>query len=428
MCTCVLCPTPFHTGPLQVATLGGGNTVVGEGLISIDASGSRDPDGEPGSLFFSWVCSPPNGGAQLPGALVPPIAGYSGCQTANGTALSLSEASSPAVAVQLLGTPAGANYTLSVRVEKGDRVAYASVWLVVRAGVRLPVISLQGLAMAKANPDAKLTLQAAVSSAYPASLTTAWSVVSAPAAFNLSAAADTPLSLQSLVVRAGTLPPRSTVVFRLSAQDLGGTSTADVAIPVSGTPEGPSGSPKGSFSVSPSAGLGLETRFSLRADNWTADASDLPLSYAFFYSVDGADGPPVSLLDFKPQSATSGVLLPAGDPSGNSTISVFCVVQNAFGVTQMARAHTGNLRQLPTYLPCHCSSSFAAGPRTTCLIPEIPHFRVSARAQSDPVKVGVTWDQSMLTDPDKQSALVATQSAAAMAQARLIWAGWMRVH
>ena len=54
--------------------------------------------------------------------------------------------------VQLMGSPAGLNYTLRLTVSKGGRTAYADVWLLVRSGARLPHISLQSLPSAKARP------------------------------------------------------------------------------------------------------------------------------------------------------------------------------------------------------------------------------------------------------------------------------------
>lgn len=339
--------------------------MVGEGNVTLDASGSRDPDGDPGALAFSWSCTPPR--YPLAGALYPALDGYSGCQAADGSAALVEQQTGSALALQLLGTPAGANYTLSLTVSKGDRVATTSVWLVVRAAVRLPVITVQALGAAKVNPAAKLTLRASVSSFFPDTLSTVWSVVSPPEFTGLLAlpgVAATPLSSQSLVINAGSLPPRQTVVFRLSASDRGGSSAAEIAVPVSGAPTGVGGRPLGDISVSPSSGFGLNTSFAVTASGWF-EGDDGPLQYAFQYTVAGVDAPPVALLDFRPQSSAAGVQLPAGDPAGGGVVNVAVVVRNAFGAT----------------------------------------------AVSAPAAVKVVWDNAVLTDPAAQSALVSQQAA-----------------
>lgn len=360
---------------LQVASIGGGNTAVGEGsAVTLDASRSFDPDGGGDPLSFQWSCVPPPALIAHAAAAATSGAQAGPCQTADGAPLVLAPAA--LLTLRLLGAPSGANYTLSVFVSAGERTATASAWLTVFAGKRLPVISLAGPpAGARANPDAKLTLKATVVSADPASLSVAWTVVSVspppPAPFNLNESAATPLDSPSLVISPGRLPPRSTVVLRLFANDTGGNSTAEATVAVSGTPfSSLPGQALGAVAVHPRQGTGLNTTFSLRAENWTD--TDLPLSYAFYYSADGApDGtPPVQISDFKPQSAVSGVLLPAGDPSRGSIVRVFCVAQNAAGAT----------------------------------------------AQSEPVALRVTWDAALLEDTAKQSALVAQQSAGALSQ------------
>lgn len=348
--------------------MSGGNTRIGDGQVTIDASRSFDPDGEEGALSFSWSCAPPAG--PLVGAAFPPVPEYSGCLSADGTPARIEGATTPAVAAELLGTPAGANYSLTVTVAKGDRAISSSVWLVVVAKSSPPVISVEGLTAAKVNPTAKLTLRASVASAFPGSLVTAWSVASPPDLANFLArpgVAGTPLSSPSLVINAGSLPPRSTLVLRLSASDAGGRSEAEIAVPVSGTPTGPSGAPgtKGAITASPPSGLGLTTPFTLRCNGWTD--TDLPLTFAFGYTIGGSSATRTFLSDFKPSSELSGALLPAGDPTSGYAVSVFCLVQNSFG----------------------------------------------AVAESDSVSVRVEWDQAVLADTAAQSALVSAQAAEA---------------
>lgn len=354
--------------------ISGGNTVVGSGPVTIDALRSIDPDGEPGALSFSWACTP----SPTPGATASPAS--SACLTAAGAPLNLEGVTDASVPFELLGSAQGRNYTITATVSKGPRSASASVWLSVLSNRQLPTVRILGVTARAFNPADKLTLLAAVESADPGSVSTMWSVVSPPGLRGLLAApgvAATALTSQSLVVNPNSLPPRTTVVLRLTAVDGGGgQAQADVTVPVSGAPTGLGGRPRGNCAVTPGQGSGLQTVFTLSADNWTD--TDLPLSYSFAYEVlpetTGAAAPVrVPLQDFRPQSSAS-FLLPAGLPGGNYAVRVLCAVQNAFGV--------------------------------------------SAEVPAQPPTVTVRWDQALLESPEKQAALVDSQAAEASALVR----------
>lgn len=177
---CGLAETAFvaTVTPLVVALVGG-NTTVGDGVVAIDASRSFDPDGEPGDTLFEWACDPPP--EPLVGAAHPPIPNYLGCQSADGSPAPMGSQTDPVLRLRFLGAPRrGANYTLSVTLTKGDRIATASVWLVVVAKSLPPVISIERLPSEKINPGQKLTLRASVASDSPETLSTLWSVLSLP--------------------------------------------------------------------------------------------------------------------------------------------------------------------------------------------------------------------------------------------------------
>lgn len=319
--------------------------------MTLDASAS-DPDGEPeGDFSFSWRCAPPPpgtfDGAPLGGG------GGGGCLAADGTPLGTDlgggvGSNGSAVQLALLGSPAGANYTVTVTASKGFRSASASAWLVVFSGRgALPAVSIEPLAAPKANPAQKLTLRASVRPSAPGlPVATSWSI-SSPARFkNLleqPGVLATPATSASLVVNPGTLPPGNTLVFSLAALDAGGAASASVAVPVAGAPHrrGAPGLP-GLVAVSPESGAGLKTPFTLTASEWD-DAADPPLTYAFYYQVfggssDAAAAPPrpVALSGFQPQPRLAGVLLPAGATAGNFTLSVTCAAQDALGVVSVS--------------------------------------------------------------------------------------------
>lgn len=290
-----------------IVVLSGGNTLVGSGPVLFDASRSTDPDGaDPNTLSFRWRCVP----LPTPDIAESAAAAAAGCLAVDKSALTLG--TGPKVSAELLGSPteSGRNYSISVTVTKPSGAATSvAVWLAVRSGVRLPVISVQGLGAAKQNPQERLSIVAEVQSADPSSLTTSWTVVAPPEQLDFLSTpgnAATPLSSPTLVVRAGALPPGETLVFGLTATDSSGTVNVNVSVPVSAVPSG-LGKALGDVSVSPAAGSGMETQFSVSCAGWF-DPSP-PLQYAFFYfmpSVDSSSGAVVNgsaslIRDFRPQ-------------------------------------------------------------------------------------------------------------------------------
>ena len=273
--------TPVPSPLLVVIT--GGNTVAGEGPIAISAAQSSDPDSEPGQIAFSWSCArtPAAGGA---------AGGGGECTDVNGTTVVLPPTQD--LTVQLLGSPSGIAYALSVTATKGSRVSNLTVSLLVRSAVRAPVIALWALSAAKVSPTEKLVLRSSVVSQTPDTLSTLWSVVSpASLASSFLAApgvAGVPLSSQSLVINAGSLPARQTITFRITAIDSGGNSSADIAVPVSGTPYGPAGPGSlGKITVSPSSGNGLKTAFVLAAVGWARPVLSLLAATAHEHQLAG---------------------------------------------------------------------------------------------------------------------------------------------
>lgn len=156
-----------------------------------------------------------------------------------------------------------------------------------------------------------------------------------------SQVAATPVTSTSFVFKPNALEPGATYRFALYASDPGGTSFAEVEVPVSTAPHGlggpgtlgalsaaATGGPGNGTQASP--GVAFATVFRLAAAGW-AEQDDGPLLYQFQYVVLGqqqaADGgggggggapAPVVLAKFQPGKTLSGVTLPAGlDAAGN---------------------------------------------------------------------------------------------------------------
>lgn len=271
--TVVAVPSPL------VAVVAGCNQAVGEGArVQVDAGASFDPDAPAGSvpsLSFVWECVPP-----------PSLGRGGACLDASGALARLppqgAGAASAAVTLTLMGSPSGANYTLRVTVATADgRSDRQSVWLVVRSGVVTPTISLTppAAAVGGVNPSSKIVLLTSVSPSlerFAGGITTTWSLAAAPAslaAFSLADASAVPLSSASLVLRPGVLPPRSSVVLRLTATDPGSNAAAEATVTVTtaNAPRGTGGRQRGTIAVAPaSGGFGLETNFTLSASGWCA--------------------------------------------------------------------------------------------------------------------------------------------------------------
>jgi hypothetical protein len=301
-----------------VVVLSGGGGLVGEQPVIIDASASRDPDGEPGALALAWSCATASGAA---------------CLAPDGTAVAL-QAGATAQTITLLGDGSGIPYTISVTATKGVRTSSASTSLTVKSGA-LPLIAVQGLSSPLVLATDRLVLRANVTSRAPATVRTLWSVSGTPA-LNLSSPliAATPLTSASLVLVADALQPGASYVFRLTATDSDGEAFAELAVPVAAAPLGADGSPAGLLAVSPSSGTALETRFTLTASAWAGDG---PLLYAFSYRV-SPDADLVAVSAFQPSPSVS-VTLPAGATGSTNVLSLFVTVMSAAGAVSAAAAN-----------------------------------------------------------------------------------------
>lgn len=268
-----------------VASLAGVGVSVGETPVTLDASGSVDPDAQQGvrsALGFTWACAASDGGA---------------CLASSGQPLRLVQGVAQQT-VTLAGSASGKAYNFSVTVASGSRTASASGIVTVSLGPRPGILPLGG-ATQIANPTDSVRLSASVTSIAPSSLTTVWSQLAGPALGDLgspavSAAGNTG---PSLVLLPGVLQGGQAYSFGLTAADSTGTSAASFAVAVSVPPSG------GSVSVSPSAGTAMNTTFTVAAEGWVGAAA--PLLYQLAYVPPDTPGaPPVVLSPFSPAAVT----------------------------------------------------------------------------------------------------------------------------
>lgn len=286
--------------------------------VLLDGSRSSDPDSPSAALAFAWACAPLTPGVQ-------------GCLTRAGTPAALGGAATQQL--QLKGAEGAGNVynvTLTVSSAKASASAWTLLTFLTGSG---PVVQIAGLPQAKANPAAKVTLLAAVSSLAPQTVAARWAQTRGPP-LNLSdpAVALTPVTSASLVLAPGALSPGAAYAFQLNATDAYGAGSATVAVVASRAPRGVYG-PVGALAVSPLVGSALSTPFQLSATDWVDE--DGPLSFQYSYLLPGSSRP-VALSGFRADFQSVAFQLPSADPVLPTQVTVQLRVQNAFGAVSVA--------------------------------------------------------------------------------------------
>lgn len=249
--------------------------------------------------------------------------------------------------LSLQGSREGVRYDITCRVSKGDRSSSSTGYLVVRSSPALPVVSVDGLAEDKVNPNSTLVLRGSVVSLFPDTLRTEWVQTAGPQPpLDLADpnVASTPRESTSLVLRPGVLAPGEAYAFAMRARDSGGAAQAEVPVPVARVPYGnrgaaPSGTPIGSLVARLDAGAGSPTTaalggvafvtvFSLSAEGWVDE--DGPLQFQFQYVLNGQTATAV-LAPFQPSPLLQGVVLPAGFDFRENNVTLQLLVQNRYG-------------------------------------------------------------------------------------------------
>ena len=255
-----------------VAKIKGGSswTVGTTGTVILDASDSYDMDYPDQSLQYLWSCMS-----------VSPV--YGGTCKMPSTGLTNSLLS---FAASLLDPQQGYNFTVSVYSASGKR-AVASVLINVVSG-SIPQISLFATPSgSKYNTKDNIVLTGNITSSGQSS-TAFWSCIDLSTNAFLKAV-STPvsgtflpgLSAFQLSYSLQYLQPGLTYDFMLTANYLTSkvASFATISITINKPPIG------GSIRMSPTTGIAFDTQFYFSTAGWIDDASDLPFSYQFAYTV-----------------------------------------------------------------------------------------------------------------------------------------------
>ncbi|KAK3262135.1 hypothetical protein CYMTET_28992 [Cymbomonas tetramitiformis] len=310
--------------PLQVVVMGGDVATGDAANITLDASGSFDPDGEAGDINYVWTCAREDG--------------LDDCRTRSGALLPARDLVGPEVLLSLMGLAEGLNYTILCTGTKGARTALATTRLTLFVG-SAPVPMLVPK-MGKHNPGDKLTLNSSVASDDRGYLQLQWQVVPQDASYGLqlvpgpNGTLDSPATMEALVVRAGVLQPGATYVFWLQASDRIGRSTASLTIVVNTPPQ------NGTIVVDVLEGVELDTVFTVGAPFWVDE--DAPLSYRMLYSVVGCEEcPPVVglMIDYgplPPPRAMRCTMPQPGLAEHGYAVVVIASVADVFGATSEA--------------------------------------------------------------------------------------------
>jgi hypothetical protein len=355
--TSAVIPFAVVASPLSARISGGGAQLSAGTAAALDGGLSRDPDvASAAGLTYAWACADAAGGA---------------CAGADGAPLQLPASAATLPLQQLRGAPTpGATYTLTLTVSKDSRAANASttVTVVDAGGAPFPIVSIAALPQPEVDASSsRVVLSAAVTPAAPGdAVTQRWSVSPlSSVTLNLTSpeVSSTPLTLSSLVLLPGALPPGATLTLRLTATSANAaagtsaTSFADVAVATMAafTP--------GTLSVSwpgaPAAAAALTTPLTLTALGWGApggDAAHLPLQYSFAYAPAGGGGGDAAtvtaLTSFSPAPSAT-VLLPAG------SWALLVRVRSALGATVPAAMALAAARQVEVAMPSGPETAFA---------------------------------------------------------------------
>ncbi|KAK3232840.1 hypothetical protein CYMTET_56831, partial [Cymbomonas tetramitiformis] len=321
-----------------VVELVGGELLASEGrTVTLDASGSYDPNMAGAELSFQWRCRREDAPEEP-------------CRLAATGELLPLRLHDPTLALALQGgdTPEGAKYILECAISSPSSPLAATrvaTWVaVVASAAQLPVLSIaavnrHGAPLSRVSVNKDFQLTSSVSSDAPASLVMSWSAchrlpgatsggegggghVDEP--LNLEGKVLTSLDRLNLVVAAGSLLPGAQYIFRLRVVDAVGEAYQSITMTTNTPPQG------GWLDVTPSEGVALTSRFAAVTAGWADE--DHPLWYQFKYAAVGADAPQRALSG---SQGTPGPLMfvpPEGGLEGSGyLVNVTVEVTDALG-------------------------------------------------------------------------------------------------
>lgn len=251
---------------LVAVITGGDRSVPASQSVTLDASGTFDPDSSAAPFFFTWSCAP--------------------APCFDDTAGLLSQ-DTPILIIPggTFGVGSTKTFTVVVTKDPGPRSSTASVIITfVADGTSLVSLTMIGEPTPKVNPDERLVLEGIVESSASSVMTATstcspqylWSMVSGDVNLGDLSTRSTSLRSPFLVLKSNALTPGQEYVLQLSGSCLPeAQSTARIKLVVNRPPLG------GSFSITPRRGFALQTSYKLRASKWVDDPSDLPLMYRF---------------------------------------------------------------------------------------------------------------------------------------------------
>jgi len=169
---------------------------------------------------------------------------------------------------------------------------------------------------------------------------------------NFSVTDIEPLSLVPLSMKPSSLEGQREYTFRLDVMDTfytGCSLFAEYSVTINMSPI------PGTFTVSPTDGVGLETKFYLQATSWTDDTSDYPLTYSYYYAFASAPD------DFYPLSLSQdpqilNTWLPAGYAQDGHRLILMLTIADFFNSSSVVSVNvTSRLSGKPLNLS-HISS------------------------------------------------------------------------
>ena len=284
--------TVAHGSVVAVIRGGQGTRQMGlDAALTVDASASYDQDGDrAGPLVFQWSCQVMS--------LAP-----AGTKCPSAFSVAALSALARAGVLTLPGNsffPSGGLFSLDMTVWSHDlqRFDTAGISLAV-VGVGAPVAT-SATKLTRFNVDTVLSLSGSLQARTTAAMVANWTVYGSAGSIRtdviaLTSSARTPL-YNTFVTSAGaatmlfpmSLSPYAlaagmSYTFRLSACPSGACPALMSYVEMTLVANGPPSS--GYLTVSPDAGVALQTSFALASVGWTDEPSDYPLMFDFYFQV-----------------------------------------------------------------------------------------------------------------------------------------------